>query len=139
MEDQFAGSCWKCANEGIEMDPSPVEYCKNADDVYLSTTPFVPGHTVVESLGIVSGEAIIGTNIFSDMLAGMADIVGGRAGSYENKLRYTRQVAMTQMALEGKAGGANAVVGVSLSYETIRGTMLMVAACGTAVVVVPKD
>jgi uncharacterized protein YbjQ (UPF0145 family) len=139
MEDQFAGSCWKCANEGIEVDTSVLEYYENVDDVYLSTTPFVPGHAVVESRGIVSGEAIIGTSVFSDMLAGMADFVGGRAGSYENKLRYTRQVAMTQMALEAKAEGANAVVGVSLSYETIRGSMLMVAAYGTAVVAVAED
>ncbi|HYX71644.1 MAG TPA: YbjQ family protein [Nitrososphaera sp.] len=138
MEDQFAGSCWKCANEGVEMVTSALGHHQSVADVILSTTPFIPNHKIKKSLGIVSGEAIIGANVFSDMLASVTDIVGGRSGSYENRLKYAREVAITQMALEAKAEGGNAIVGISLSYESVRGTMLMVAAYGTAVVSIPE-
>ncbi len=88
LEEQFAGSCWKCA---------------------------------------------------SDMFASVTDIVGGRSDSYEGKLRDAQQIALTKMALEAKSKGGNAIVGIDLDYESIRGTMLMVAVCGTAVVVEPEE
>lgn len=138
LEDQFAGSCWKCANDGVEIVKSALGRHRSVADVSLSTTPFIPNHAIKKSLGIVSGEAIVGANVFSDILAGVRDIVGGRSGSYENKLKYAREVAMTQMALEAKAKGANGIVGVNLSYEGIGDSMLMVAAYGTAVLSVPE-
>jgi uncharacterized protein YbjQ (UPF0145 family) len=137
MEDQFEGMCWKCANEGVELVTSVVGFHQSVTDVILSTTPFIPSHRIEKSLGVVSGEAIIGANVFSDMLASVTDVVGGRSGSYENKLKHARQIAMTEMALEAKAKGGNGIVGISMSYESIRGTMLMVAVWGTAVISIP--
>ena len=100
-----------------------------------STTPHIPGREAVESLGVVSGEAIIGAHIFKDLFAGIRDIVGGRAGSYEETLREARQTATREMVEAAQRLGADAVVGVDYDYETIgqNGSMLMVSATGTAV------
>jgi uncharacterized protein YbjQ (UPF0145 family) len=86
-------------------------------------------------LGIVSGEAILGANIFRDFFAGIRDIVGGRSAAYEKVLRDSKQTALDEMAAEARRLGANAVVGVDLDYVTIGGTMLMVSASGTAVTI----
>lgn len=102
----------------------------------LSTTSSIQGLEVYEYLGVVTGEAILGANIFRDMFAGIRDIVGGRAGSYEKELRRAREIAMGHMEEEARLLGANAVCGIDIDYETISnadgGTMLMVTACGTA-------
>ncbi len=101
----------------------------------VTTTPSVEGRPVQTYLGIVTGEAILGANIFRDVFAGLRDIVGGRAGSYERVLREARDAAVDEMVDEARRRGANAVVGVDLDYETIgdTGSMLMVSASGTAV------
>ena len=103
------------------------------------TTPSLEGKRIRQHLGIVSGEAILGANIFKDLFAGIRDIVGGRSGSYEQQLREAKQIALREMEEEARALGANAVVAVDLDYETISpgssGSMLMVTASGTAVVV----
>ena len=105
----------------------------------VSTTPTIEGKRMAEYLGLVSGEAILGANIFKDLLAGIRDIVGGRSGAYEEELRKAKQIAIDEMVEQARALGANAVVGVDLDYETIGissgGNMLMVSASGTAVVV----
>ena len=103
----------------------------------VTTTPSVEGSPVREYLGVVTGEAILGANIFRDVFAGIRDIVGGRSGSYERVLREARDAALAEMADEAERRGANAVVAVDLDYETIgdTGSMLMVSASGTAVVV----
>ncbi|MFH0734418.1 MAG: heavy metal-binding domain-containing protein [bacterium] len=102
----------------------------------LSTTPTFEGKRIVKYLGIVSGEAILGANIFSDFFAGIRDIVGGRSASYEKELRKAKDIALKEMADEAKRLGGNAVVSIDLDYETIGqgGTMLMVSANGTAVI-----
>lgn len=102
----------------------------------LSTTPTIEGHTIREYKGVVTGETIIGANMFKDLFAGIRDIVGGRAGSYEKVLRQAKDEAMNEMMQRAQALGANAIVGIDLDYETIgaNGSMLMVAASGTAVV-----
>ena len=102
----------------------------------LSTTPTIEGHTIREYKGVVTGETIIGENMFKDLFAGIRDIVGGRAGSYEKVLRQAKDEAMNEMMQRAQALGANAIVGIDLDYETIgaNGSMLMVAASGTAVV-----
>jgi uncharacterized protein YbjQ (UPF0145 family) len=84
---------------------------------------------------VVTGEAIIGANIFRDFLAGVTNIVGGRATGYENALREARDIAMREMSEEAARRGADAVVGVDLDYETlgVENGMLMVSATGTAV------
>jgi uncharacterized protein YbjQ (UPF0145 family) len=84
--------------------------------------------------GLVSGEAILGANIFRDLFAGIRDIVGGRSAAYEKELRRAKEIAMQEMVAEAQALGANAIVGIDLDYETVgQGTMLMVSASGTAV------
>jgi len=102
------------------------------------TTPSLEGHAITEYLGIVTGEAILGANIFRDFFAGIRDIVGGRSAAYEEELRKAKAIAMEEMEAEAAALGANAIVGVDLDYETISmgqgGGMLMVSASGTAVI-----
>jgi uncharacterized protein YbjQ (UPF0145 family) len=102
----------------------------------VTTTDGIDGRRIAAYLGVVSGEAIMGTNIFRDFFAGIRDIVGGRSGSYEKELRKAKELAMEAMIEEAKALGAEAVVAVDLDYETINGsdkTMLMVVVNGTAV------
>ena len=101
------------------------------------TTPTIEGKKITKYHGLVSGEAILGANIFKDFFAGIRDIVGGRAAAYERELRQAKQIAINEMTDEANSLGANAVVGVDLDYETIGigsgGNMLMVSASGTAV------
>ena len=98
----------------------------------ITTTPALEGRRVREYLGIVTGEAILGANIVKDIFAGIRDIVGGRAGAYEESLRTAREEALREMAREADARGSDAVIGVDLDYE-VMGGMLMVSASGTAV------
>jgi uncharacterized protein YbjQ (UPF0145 family) len=101
------------------------------------TTPSLEGKPIREYLGLVTGEAILGANIFRDLFAGIRDIIGGRSAAYEEELRKAKQIAIREMVEEATARGGNAVVGVDLDYETINvgrgGTMLLVSASGTAV------
>lgn len=103
--------------------------------VIVSTTPTLEGRPISAYLGLVTGEAIMGANIFRDMFAGIRDIVGGRAGAYENVLRGGREQAISELIDEAKALGADAVVGVGFSYAAVGASdsMLMVAVSGTAV------
>ena len=102
----------------------------------LSTTPQIEGHTIREYKGVVTGETIIGANMFKDIFAGIRDIVGGRAGSYEKVLIEAKDISMREMMQRAEALGANAIVGIDIDYETIgaNGSMLMVATSGTAVI-----
>ncbi|MGH7574847.1 MAG: heavy metal-binding domain-containing protein [Longimicrobiales bacterium] len=103
----------------------------------ITTTNTLDDKTIVEYKGLVSGEAILGANIFKDFFAGIRDIVGGRSAAYERELRQAKKIAIDEMTDEALSLGANAVVGVDLDYETIStgsgGGMLMVSASGTAV------
>ncbi|MGH7631303.1 MAG: heavy metal-binding domain-containing protein [Gemmatimonadales bacterium] len=103
------------------------------------TTPTIEGRRVTNYLGLVSGEAILGANIFRDLFAGIRDIVGGRSAAYEQELRKAKSIAIQEMEEQAVELGANAVLAVDLDYETIQvgssGGMLMVSASGTAVVV----
>lgn len=101
----------------------------------VTTTPQIDGRQVREYLGIVSGETIIGANVFRDFFASIRDIVGGRAASYEEVLRQAKDAALQEMQENAAALGADAIIGVDLDYETVgeRGSMLMVTAAGTAV------
>ncbi|MCY3835346.1 MAG: heavy metal-binding domain-containing protein [Anaerolineaceae bacterium] len=101
----------------------------------ITTTPSVEGRAVEEYLGIVSGEAIMGANLFKDIFAGIRDIVGGRSGAYEEELRRAKEIAMAEMRDNARLLGADAILSVDLDYETVgqNGSMLMVSASGTAV------
>lgn len=100
-----------------------------------TTTPSIEGQTIKAYLGIVTGEAILGANIFKDLFAGIRDIVGGRAGAYEGALRDARHAAFDELRAEAQRLGADAVVGVDIDYEVVgnAGSMLMVSVSGTAV------
>ena len=102
----------------------------------VTTTPTVEGRKIVKYIGLVTGETIIGANIFKDLFAGITDIVGGRSSSYERVLREGKDTAVNEMQQYAAALGANAIVGVDLDYETVGsgGSMLMVSANGTAVI-----
>ena len=106
------------------------------EHMIVTTTPRLEGKPVARYLGIVSGEVILGANLFKDVFAGIRDIVGGRSGAYEKELRQAKEIAIREMMENAAALGANAVVGVDLDYETLgtNGGMLMVSASGTAVV-----
>jgi len=102
----------------------------------VTTTDSVDGKTIQDYAGIVSGEAIMGANLFKDFFAGIRDIVGGRSGAYEQEFRKAKEAALEDMIQNAKDLGADAVVGVDLDYEVIGGdqkTMLVVSANGTAV------
>ena len=103
----------------------------------LSTTPQIEGHPIREYKGVVTGETIIGANVFKDLFAGIRDIVGGRAGSYEKVLIEAKDTSMREMMQRAQALGANAVVAIDIDYETVgeSNSMLMVATSGTAVVI----
>ncbi len=101
----------------------------------VSTTPTLEGRRISEYRGIVSGEAVLGVNMFRDMFAQIRDVVGGRAGAYEKELKNARDMAMDDMNAEAVTKGANAIVGVDLDYEVLGQSMLMVSANGTAVVI----
>ena len=100
----------------------------------VTTTATLQDRKVNQYLGLVTGESILGANIFRDMLAGIRDIVGGRAGAYEKVLRDARRIAVDEMVAEARKLGANAVIGMDVDYETVgNGTMLMVSVSGSAV------
>ena len=101
----------------------------------LTTTSVIEGKKVRTYKGIVTGEAIVGANVFRDFFAGIRDIVGGRSGAYEKELQKAREIALGEMSESARSMGANAIVGIDLDYEVVGqgGSMLMVTACGTAV------
>jgi uncharacterized protein YbjQ (UPF0145 family) len=103
----------------------------------ILTTHTVEGKRITKYLGLVSGEAILGANIFKDFFAGIRDIVGGRSAAYEEELKKAKDIAVAEMAQQAQSMGGNAVIGVDLDYETIgaNGSMLMVSASGTAVII----
>ena len=103
----------------------------------ISTTPTIEGRPIQAYKGVVTGETIIGANLFKDFMAGIRDIIGGRSGSYERVLREAKDTSLAEMQRRAEEMGANAIVGVDIDYETIgqNGSMLMVAVSGTAVVI----
>lgn len=103
----------------------------------MTTTAHVEGRRIVAYRGLVTGEAIMGANVFRDFFASVRDIVGGRSGAYEKELTRARDIALMEMMDEARSKGANAIVGIDLDYETVGkdGGMLMVAASGTAVTI----
>ncbi len=103
----------------------------------VTTTHTIEGRRISAYKGLVAGEAILGANLFRDLFASIRDIVGGRSGAYEKVLNDARETAIAEMTDKASALGANAVIGVDIDYETVgqNGSMLMVTAAGTAVVV----
>jgi uncharacterized protein YbjQ (UPF0145 family) len=102
----------------------------------LTTTPGIEGRKIKQYLGVVTGEAILGANIFRDFFAGIRDIVGGRSAAYEKELCRAREIAFGEISRAAEELGANAVVAIDIDYETVgpQGSMLMVTVSGTAVI-----
>lgn len=102
-----------------------------------STTPTIDGQPIRSYHGVVTGEAILGANIFKDIFAGIRDIVGGRSAAYERELQKAREIAFEELNERAVELGANAIVGIDIDYETVgaHGGMLMVSVSGTAVTV----
>lgn len=103
----------------------------------ISTTPNLEGHPIQKYLGVVTGETIIGANVFKDMMAGITDFFGGRSTTYEKVLVQAKDTAIQEMVDRAGQWGANAIVGIDIDYETVggSGSMLMVTCSGTAVVI----
>lgn len=99
----------------------------------VTTTPTIEGQRISQYLGIVSAETIMGANFMRDIAASITDFIGGRAGSYESKLREGREEALREMMHEARRLGADAIVGVDIDYEVVGQSMLMVTTSGTAV------
>jgi uncharacterized protein YbjQ (UPF0145 family) len=122
---------------GVTRDTSsrPRHTKPKEDTEIVSTTTAVDGRPVSEYVGVVTGEAVLGANVFRDLFAGLRDILGGRSAGHERSLRQARETALEEMMAEQL--GADAVVGVDVDYESIQvgqgGSMLMVSASGTAV------
>lgn len=102
----------------------------------ITTTNTIEGKQITDYLGIVNGEAIMGANVVRDIFASITDIVGGRSGAYEQKLKQAREIAIQEMQQFASQLGANAVVGIDIDYEVVREGMLMVTVSGTAVRIV---
>ena len=103
----------------------------------VTTTPSIEGKRIVRYCGVVTGEAMLGANLFTDLFAGIRDLVGGRSATYERELQRARDISMSELQQRAQELGANAVVGIDLDYEVLGQSngMLMVSASGTAVVV----
>ena len=101
----------------------------------MTTTPNIEGKKISKYFGVVTGEAIMGANLFRDLFAGIRDIVGGRSGAYEKELRKAREIALQEIEAAAMNLGANAVVGIDIDYEILgeKSGMLMVSVSGTAV------
>jgi len=106
----------------------------------LTTTPAIEGKKIKKYLGIVTGDVILGANIFRDLFAGIRDIVGGRSEAYEKELQKAKEIALQEITAEAQKLGANAVVGIDLDYEVLGkgNSMLMVSISGTAVIISEK-
>lgn len=139
MNIQFVHNIWSLVNAKIHFVDQILTWIAEEvssvkiSSMLLTTTNTVEGKPVKEYYGLVSGETIIGANIFRDIFASIRDIVGGRSGSYEKVLRQAKETAVNEMCLDAADLGANAVIGVDLDYETVGQGMLMVTASGTAV------
>jgi uncharacterized protein YbjQ (UPF0145 family) len=121
----------KCCHDG------PYDAAQQEASMLVTTTSTLEGKRIVEYKGIVAGEAIMGANLFRDLFASVRDIVGGRSGSYEKVLNDARQTAIAELTDKAARLGANAVIAVDIDYETVgtNGSMLMVTAAGTAVLI----
>ena len=147
LNDDVHRICWKCklneqervkneerVQKDLAREAAPITTShKSVIVIPCSTTPYIAGREILSTQGVVCGETILGANIIRDFAASITDIVGGRSGMYESKLRQGREMAITEMMEDAITMGADAVVGVDIDYESLGRTMLMVCASGTAV------
>lgn len=107
---------------------------RNSPPFLAMTTDRPEGYRVKRYLGVVSAQAVMGVHIFSDLMAAVSDVVGGRSFTYETEFKHAKDLALEEMQGQARALGGNGVLGVQLDFEAVNGRMLLVSACGTAVV-----
>ena len=127
----------------LSIKDSPKSFPKTSPEkadyaLMITTTNNFDGFKIKEYLDIVSGEAVMGANLFRDLFASVTDIIGGRSGQYEGRFRRAKEIAIDEMEEEAEHHGANAIVGVKVEYEMVRESMMLVSAYGTAVKIVPE-
>jgi uncharacterized protein YbjQ (UPF0145 family) len=101
--------------------------------VILSNTETVPGKTIREFFGVVSGSTVRAKHIGRDIMAGLKNIVGGELKGYTELLQEARQEAIDRMIQQAQSVGANAVVNVRFSTSNITQGAAELFAYGTAV------
>lgn len=126
-----------CIRQEVDTALIPLAIRDKENQVQITTTPSIEGKHITKYCGVLTGEAILGANLFKDLFAGIRDLVGGRSTTYERELQRAREIALQELQQRAEEAGANAVVGVDLDYEVLgqNNGMLMVSASGTAVVV----
>jgi uncharacterized protein YbjQ (UPF0145 family) len=105
-------------------------------DMLVLTTPNIEGKKIIKYHGLVTGDSLLGANLYKDLFSGVRDVVGGRTSKYEEELRNARQLALESMQEVAEKKGANAVIGTRVTYHNLGGTMgntIMVTISGTAV------
>lgn len=102
----------------------------------LTSSNTLVTYKIIEYKGLVTGESLIGANIYKDIFSGVRDVVGGRTSNYEEELQNARDIALKSMEEKAELLGANAIVGLKIAYDNLGGTMgntILVSAYGTAV------
>ena len=132
-DDEFK-VCWTCRTPKDGTSPEQDVLLR----VLVTTTPTLQSHNITQYFGPVFGETILGANAIRDLFASITDIIGGRSTQYEQVLTRGRNIAIREIAERTERMGGNAVVGMSVTYESVGDTMLMVCATGTAVLATPN-
>jgi len=102
----------------------------------FSSTNTLENKKITEYHGLVTGESLIGSNVYKDLFSGVRDVVGGRTSRYEIEIQKARQIAMDSMKAKAEDLGANAILAIKISYNNLGGTMgntILVTAYGTAI------
>ncbi|WP_409198645.1 YbjQ family protein [Methanobrevibacter acididurans] len=102
----------------------------------LSSTNTLENKNILRYHGLVTGESLIGSNVYKDLFSGVRDVVGGRTSKYEEEIQKAREIALSSMKEKAAEKGANAIIGLKISYNNLGGTMgntILVTAYGTAI------
>ncbi len=102
----------------------------------LSSTNTLESKKIIKYHGLVTGESLIGSNVYKDLFSGVRDVVGGRTSAYEKELDKAREIALKSMEEKANDINANAIIGLKISYNNLGGTMgntILVTAYGTAI------
>ena len=102
----------------------------------LTSANTLENKKIIDYKGLVTGEALIGANIYKDLFSGIRDVVGGRTSRYEKEIKKARDIAFESMTEKAEQLGANAIIGLKISYDNLGGTMgntILITAYGTAI------
>lgn len=142
--------CWECGkilNESALDSETLQEIQEQAREINpwsdfrflqhkLTTSNSFQEYKIVQHIGLVSGETVIGTGMIADTKAAFADAFGVASGSYSKKMKKAKEEAILDMIGESIDKGGNAIVGVNFNYITFAGSnMIGVSVVGTSVVI----